>query len=498
MNRFELLRSAGLVVGLTVLAGCPAPPTVDSTTPPPITTAAPARQGPDRNGLPKPAAADDWALPTVATWTMENGIRVWHLEQRSTPLVSLGIIFPNGSASDPPGKAGLTGLTADMLDEGAGDRSALELGEDLQRLATDYHASPDVDGVSAKLDMLADKVGPSLAILSDILRKPRLSAEELQRRKSLWVAQAISRESNPGAVQALIERRVLYGDGYTGSSSYGTKTSLKRITLGDVKRQYAAVFQPEGATVIVVGAIDAPTLKKHLDASLGDWKGKPTAKPAKVAKAPLPTKAVYLADFPGSTQSAVSVVRRAEGVEAADYFASRVFNWALGGAFSSRLNLNLREDKGYTYGARSGFERHLHAGMFALSSKVKSETTRPSIDEMRAEIEKIGGAQPLSETEHAEAINGLMLGFPGRFERLSSTAGQLAYQAQVGRDANWLGAWPKKLREVTLEQARQSAKAHANLDDYVIVVAGDAQKLAATLEGLGPIYRCDAEGNCKK
>lgn len=485
-------------LGLAAIAGCPAPAAVDTTTPPPIATEAPTTPGPDRSGLPDPAAADDWSLPTVATWKMSNGIEVWHLEQHSTPLVSLRMVFPRGSASDPPGKAGLTGLTADMLDEGAGARSALEVGEALQRLATDYTASPDVDGVMAQLDMLADKVGPSLAILSDILRKPRLSAEELQRRQSLWVAQAISRESNPSAVQAYIERSVLYGNGYSGWSSYGTKTSLKKITLGDVKRQYAAVFQPEGATVIVVGAIDASTLKKHLEESLGDWKGKPTAKPAEVAEAPLPTKAVYLADFPGSTQSAVSVVKRADGVEAADYFSSRVFNWALGGAFSSRLNLNLREDKGYTYGARSGFERHLKAGMFSLSSQVKSETTRPSIDEMLAEIEKIGGSQPLSETEHDEAINGLMLGFPGRFERLSSTAGQLAYQAQVGRDANWLGAWPQKLRDVSLDAARQSAKSHANLDDYVIVVAGDAAKLESTLDGLGPIYRCDAEGRCKK
>ncbi|HHH28791.1 MAG TPA: insulinase family protein [Polyangiaceae bacterium] len=487
-----------LVAGLAAV-GCPAPPAADSTTPPPpIGTTEPEAPRPDRGKLPTPAEAADWSLPTVATWKMGNGMEIWHLEQRSTPLVSLRMVFPRGSASDPPGKAGLTGLTADMLDEGAGDRSALEIGEALQRLATDYSASPDVDGVMATMDMLADEVGPSLSILSDILRKPRLSAEELQRRQSLWIAQAISRESNPGAVQALIERRVLYGDGYSGWSSYGTKTSLKGIRLGDVKRQYAAVFQPEGVKVVVVGAIDAPTLKKHLEASFGDWKGKPTAKPAEVVEAPLPTKAVYLADFPGSTQSAVSVVRRADGVDASDYFSSRVFNWALGGAFSSRLNLNLREDKGYTYGARSGFERHLKAGMFGLSSKVKSETTRPSIDEMLAEIERIGGAQPLSETEHTEAIDGLMLGFPGRFERLSSTAGQLAYQAQVGRDANWLGAWPDKLRNVTLEQARQSAKAYADLDDYVIVVAGDAKKLESTLDGLGPIYRCDAEGRCKK
>ena len=119
------------------------------------------------------------------------------------------------------------------------------------------------------------------------------------------------------------------------------KTTLKRIRVPDVKRQYQAVIQPEGATIVVVGAIDAASLKGALDGALGDWKGKPTAKSADVAKPTLPTKAIYLADFPGSTQSALSLARRAAGHEAPDYFAARVFNWALGGAFTSRLNLNL-------------------------------------------------------------------------------------------------------------------------------------------------------------
>jgi zinc protease len=492
------LATASFTAILATLSGCPSPKPPPEVTTPPIDTTATVIPGPDRSRLPDPSEAVDWRLPKVNTWTMANGMEVWHLEQRAVPLVSLRMVFPNGSATDPPSKAGLTGLMADMLDEGAGDRSALELSEALQRLATDYNASPDVDGVMARLDMLADKVGPSLEILADILRRPRLPADELQRRKGLWVAQAISRESNPGAVQALIERRVLYGDCYCGWSSYGTKSTLKRITLGDVKRHYRALIQPEGVKVIVVGAIDAATLEKELEDKLGDWKGSPTVEPAEVKEAPLPSGAVYLADFPEATQSAVSVTRRAPGVGAADYFASQIFNWALGGAFSSRLNLNLREDKGYTYGARSGFERNRDAGLFSLSSKVKRETTRASIDEMLKELEAIGSGQPLSAREHEEAVDGLMLGFPGRFERLSSTAAQLAYQAEVGRSANWLGKWPQRLREVDLEAARQSAVAQSKLDDYVIVVAGDRAKIAGSLDGLGPIYTCDAEGNCQK
>jgi zinc protease len=488
-----------LTLGLTAL-GCPPPaPPLDVTAPPPIDTASAAPVGPDRSALPTPADAELWSLPNVASWKLPNGISVWHLEQTSAPLVSMRMTFPRGASSDPKGKAGLTALTADMLDEGAAGKSSLEIGEALQRLATDFGASTSTDDVTLSLDMLADAVGPSLALFADLTQRASLPREEFERRKGLWMAQALSRESNPDTARVSIVRRVLYGNGYGGSLSVGNKTTLKRITHADVARQFKAVFQPDGATIVVVGAIDRAKLEAELVDKFGGWKGKPSAAVTPVAASKLPTKAVYLSDFPGSTQSSVSVARRSDGVDAADYFPARVFNWALGGAFSSRLNLNLREDKGYTYGARSGFDRWKSAGMFMLSSRVKRETTRPSINEMLKEIESISGSQPVEAREHSEAINGLMLGFPGRFERLSSTAGQLVYQAAIGHDANWLGGWPGRLKQVDLEAARASAKAHGGLDDYAIIVAGDASTIGESLGGLDrPVFRCDAEGNCKR
>ncbi|MEM9877605.1 MAG: pitrilysin family protein, partial [Myxococcota bacterium] len=433
-----------------------------------------------------------------AEWTMPNGMRVWHLEQRSAPLVSVRMVFPQGAATDPLGKEGLTSLTGDMLDEGAGTLNALEIGDAFQRLATSYGTSAGVDAVTFRLDMLADELKPSLALAATLLRQPTFPPAEFARRKDLYVAGALSRESEPNAAVGLALRRVLFGKGYLGARPGGTKTSLKRITLADVKAHYSRIFRPEGATVVVVGAVAAPALKTALREVFGDWKGAAAAAvPADVKPAPLPAKAIYLVDFPGASQSTVVAARRTPGVGEADYFDGLVFNRALGGAFSSRLNLNLREDKGYTYGANSYFARYLRVGYHGLSARVKRETTRASVDEMLREIRDVSGARPVTEQEHREAIEGLVKGFPGRFERLSSTAGQIAAEAEEGRDVGWLGAWPSHVQKVTLEGARGAAQKYAETDAYALVIAGDTATFVDAMAELGrPLYTCDREGAC--
>lgn len=499
MSRFAA-GVAGLIMSVGLL-GCP--PAESPPPPPPEPAPQPPEPEPlapvDWSQLPTPAEASTWSLPEVNTWTMGNGMRVWHLEQSSAPLVSMRIVFPRGSATDPPGKEGLTALTGDMLDEGAAGKSALELDEAFQRLATDYGTSSDVDAVTVRLDMLADKLDPSLGLLADVLRRPSLPAEEFKRRKDLWVASALSRESDPSAAAAVVLRRVLYGRGYLGGRAAGTKTSLKAISHADIKAHYPAVFQPQGATIVVVGAVDAAALRGGLKKAFGDWKGSPTAKPAAVAPSELPAKAVYLVDFPKASQSTVIAARRAPGIGADDHFPALVFNRSLGGAFTSRLNLNLREDKGYTYGARSYFARYRNAGYHLLSAQVKGETTRPSVDEFLRELTDVATGRPISETEHQEAIDGLIKGFPGRFERLSSTAGQLASEAESGRPAGWLGAWPGRVKTASLDATRKAATRYAKPDDYVLVIAGATAGFKEALSELDrPFYTCDAEGHCRR
>ncbi|MCA9527343.1 MAG: insulinase family protein, partial [Myxococcales bacterium] len=178
-----------------------------------------------------------------------------------------------------------------------------------------------------------------------------------------------------------------------------------------------------------------------------------------------------------------------------DQLATDVFNWTIGGAFTSRLNLNLREDKGYTYGARSGFNRWRQAGFFSLGARVKADTTRASIDEIQKELADVTGARPVTDQERGEAVGGMLLGFPGDFERMASVAGQLTALVLDGHPSDYLQHWPARMEAVTTADANAMAKKYAH-GDFVIVVVGDKAALLPTLESLGlPVIEHDGQGN---
>jgi zinc protease len=265
-----------------------------------------------------------------------------------------------------------------------------------------------------------------------------------------------------------------------------------------VKAQYGAVVAPEGAAFVVVGGVEQARVAKALEERFGGWSGKPTAKAAAVSEGQ-PEKAVFFVDFPGATQTALTVARRAPGEGTPEYFPAMVMSRVLGEAFTSRLNLNLREAKGYTYGARSGFQRYASAGFFALSASVKRETTRASIDETFRELQDLCASRPVSETERDEAVSGLLLGFPGRFERGGDVAAQLASIPLHRRSDDWLEQWPGRVKAVGVADANAVAKGYCNPDDYVVVLAGDRKLVEPTLAGLERKVRFfDAQGKRAK
>lgn len=492
-----------LAVAALLSFGCAgAPPEPAKPLPPlpaPTPTPAPASvAAPDRARLPAPAATPAWALTKPEIFTLTNGMKVFFVEQGPTPLVSVLLVLPRGGATDPKGKAGLTALTADLLDEGAGGKDALELSEELQRIGTDYAASADVDNVMLAMNTIADSFEPSVKLLADIAIRPKLDAKEFARRKDQRIADALSAESEPASARAVVLRKALFASGYASELASGTRTTLGRISLGDVKAQYHAVFAAEGASLIVVGGIDRESVKRALEQSFGAWKGSAKAKDGAVS-AHKPEKAIFFVDFPGATQTSMTIATRAQGEGASDYFQALVMSRVLGEAFTSRLNLNLREAKGYTYGAGSSFRRFKALGLFGLSANVKRETTLPSIEESFKELRDLCASRPISETERNEAVNGLLLGFPGRFEHGGDVAGQLANIPLYGRAEDWLETWSSKVKAISVGQANEAAKSYCNPDDYVVVLAGDRKAVAPTLTGLErKVLYFDAQGKAVK
>ncbi len=465
-----------------------APPSVVEDAPPALV---------NRAQLPEPGPAPEWGPPEVTELPLSNGAKLWYLKKGSTPLVSVQLVLPNGASSDPVGKEGLTQFTIDMLDEGAGKLSALALSEELQRLATDYGGRAATDSVDLGMSLLASNFDASMKILADIVMHPKFGYQDFSRRKGQLISQATADEKDTGTGRINVARSVLFGKGYGSYSPGGDRVSLKRISLNDIKAQHKALFAPEGATFIVVGGIEIEAVKKGLEEAFKDWKGAPSAKP-RALEADGKSGGVHFVNYPGATQSALAIAVRAEPNDTKDYFQQEVYNWVLGGAFTSRLNLNLREDKGYTYGARSSFVRWNQTGFLWLAAKVKSETTRASIDEMLKEVAGPCGARPLSQKERDEAVNGMLLGFPGQFETVSGTAMQLAEARWEGHGPDWFSTYFASLDKVNLSGAQAVAKRYCDPKRYVVVVAGDLATVEPTLKDLGrELVTYDELGNVK-
>jgi len=400
------------------------------------------------------------------------------------PLVSLTLILPHGTETDPPGKDGLTSLTADLLDEGAGKLNALELGERLQGLATDLHVQAAVDSVVLSMELIAENFAPSVDLLADIVRRPKFDPAEFKRRKEQTVSQLLAAEADPHFGRRTAMYRALFAKGYAGGLPTGTRDTLKGITLGDVKSQYGKLVVGEGATFVVTGGIDQASVAENLKRAFGDWAGKARVETRPLAPPPGVGK-LFLTNYTGAAQSVIGVVRRAPGADASDLFPAMVFNRSFGEAFTSRVNLNLREDKGYTYGAASMFQRFRSAGFFAIVSDVRSDVTRASLDEILRELSDVCSTRPLVAQERDDSVSGLLLGNPSTFESIDLLGARFAQLAIYGRPLDWFELWPSRVAAVTLEQTNQVAQAYCQRSEFAIVVAGDAAKVAPTLDGIG-------------
>jgi len=391
---------------------------------------------------------------------------------------------PRGAETDPISKQGLTSLMADLLDEGAGKLNALALSEKLQALATELEISANTDGVVLSLQLIAENFARSLDVLADVVRRPRLDEQEFRRLRSQRVAQAIAAEADPQYARRNALYRGLFGQGYAGGWSQGTADSLKAITLADVQAHYRRLMAAEGSTFIVTGGIERETVAKELERAFGDWTGKPSTEARPLEPSPATGK-LFLANYAGAAQSTIGVVRRVAGADADDLFASTVFNRSFGEAFISRVNLNLREDKGYTYGATSIFQRIRQTGIFGIFSDVRSDATRASLDEILRELADVCSTRPLVAQERDESVQGLLLGYPGTFENAEALAESFTQIALQNRPLDWFERWPSRVAAVTLEQANQAAQRYCQRSDFDILVAGDAAQVAPALDGLG-------------
>jgi predicted Zn-dependent peptidase len=490
---------AALAASLQLAAcGSSAPPALA----PPAAAKAPAKAAevPASPLDDKPALATPKTFepPAPEVWKLPSGLTVWLVERHALPLVAATLVVPAGSSADPPDVPGLAHLTADLLDEGAGTRSAVELSSALQDLGAALSTSNTADGSFVRISVLKKNLAPALALFGDVVARPRFDAKEHKRVASLWANDLTKRADDPMSVTRVVWTAALYGSGSSyGHPADGLTRGVKGATLPAVKRFYGEHYRPDRAVLVVAGDVTRKEVTDLATSSLAGWSAKGSGAAAPPEPGPAPESArprLVLVDRPDAPQSVIAVVRDGVAARHKDAPPLDLVNTALGGSFTSRLNQNLREDHGWTYGARSGFTEVRGQGAFLAMAAVQTEVTIPALREMLRELELMA-AKGMSDDEVAKVRAQDRAALVQTYEAVDDTAERLAKLASLGLSPSFDVEASRARQAATKAQLDALARAHVGPAKATVVVVGPRDKLAELASlGLGEPAIWSAEG----
>ena len=490
MRNLSIVLVAHVAVALAACGGNEAPPPV-APQPPPVAPAPPPPTAPvdplgARPPLPPPPP---FVPPVPVTYTRPNGMTVWILERHALPIVSVQVVVPAGASQDPTDKGGLALATANMLDEGAGARGALDISRDIDRLGATLSTGAYADYAFASITTLKKNLAPASAILGDVIVKPTFLPVEWKRVHDLWMNELKARASEPDAVASVVSMRQLFGSDPYGHPSNGTLKSAAKVTLEDVKAFYGKTWRPDRATVVVAGDVTRAELDPLLDQVLGAWKApaKPETTPLSVGQAESKAREgrrVVVVDRADAPQSVLALVR--PGVAAADPEAPALVrvNTALGGSFTSRLNQDLREEHGWSYGAHSRFSFNKRRGLFSAQAAVHTEHTGEALQAMLADIDSL--AREGLTDEEVEKTRLIARGeLVDAFESVEAAARRLARNAAVGLPADHEAKAALALDHASKDDLRKLAAAHVDAKNAIIVIVGPRAAIKPQLDKIG-------------
>jgi predicted Zn-dependent peptidase len=449
-----------------------------------------AAQAPDRTKPPALGPAPALSLPQIQKRTLSNGLPVWIVELHEVPVAQVNLVVMSGTADDPAGKYGVSSLATAMLTEGAGSRSALEIADAIDFLGADLTAASAIDSASVRLHVPVARLADALPIMADVARRPTFPHEELDRLRQQRLTSLIQARDDPPTIASLAFSRVLYGPTHRyGTATMGTAETIRAFTPDDLRAFYTAAFRPDNATLIVVGDTTPDKAIPLLETSFGSWKT-PGARGGRVAL-PKPAvrarREVYLIDKPGAPQTQIRIGAVGVPRSTPDYFPLQVMNTILGGSFSSRLNMNLREKHGYTYGASSAFDMRAEAGPFSSAAGVQTDKTSESLKEFFNELNGI--LQPVPPDELARAKNYVALRFPGGFETTGDISRRLEEVLVYHLPDDYFSNYVQKINAVTAADVQRVARQYVQPDKLAVVVVGDRKTIEPGIQALnlGPI-----------
>jgi predicted Zn-dependent peptidase len=446
---------------------------------PPVLTA----QMPDRSKPPQPGPPPTLRLAPIHHFMLSNGLSVVLMEKHNVPVLQMNMVIRGGTANDSDGKSGLASVATAMLMDGAGSRDALQLADAIDYLGARINASARLHISSVVLSTSVERLDSALALYADVILRPTYPAVELERERKQRLTNLLQWRDEPRALASVIFDRTLFGTRHPyGIQSMGDEKSLRSFSGDDLHKFYEQYFHPGNATLIVVGDVTVNSLEPKLEAAFGRWEGGAVASAVIEPVAQVKKRGIFLVDKPGAAQTVIRIGRIGAARLSEDFYPLVVMNTILGGSFTSRLNQNLREKHGYTYGASSSFDFRPIPGPFVASASVQTAVSDKALKEFMNELEGI--LRPIPEAEIERAKNYVALGFPGNFQSVSQIASALEILVQYNLPDDYFNNYIEHILAVTGKDVERVAKKYIDPSAVDIILVGDRKEIEAGVKAL--------------
>ncbi len=437
----------------------------------------------------------DFRLPKVKPFSLKNGVKVFLVEQHALPIVSLDLNFDGGAMTDPKGKEGLASVCMGMLTEGTEKLDKLQYAEALADVASSVSAYATDDSTGLTLGSLTKHLQPTFELFVATLRSPGLRPSDFDRMIKRRIENVRQSKGNPASVAGRVTGTVLFGSQHP-FGTVTTEQSLQAITLDDCRQYATTYFKPGNARLFVVGDLTEAQVRAYFEkGELAAWRGAAPKLPTLGQPKTLQGR-IFFVHIPGSAQSQVSLLHFGPKRTAPDYFANSMMTSVFGGGFASRLNMNLREAKGYSYGARGGFGYTKQYGTFSASASVRTDSTYQTLLEIDREVKELwSGKTPITPDELAREKQGAILGLPGQFATAQAALGQYRRLVYFGLPLDYYGSFVSKVGQVNAAQVKAAAAKQLRPGQavYLVIGDGDAKMIVRNSEGKDVPYTKDGK-----
>jgi zinc protease len=454
----------------------------------------------DRSTLPEPGPPPTASFPALQRATLSNGLQIVLAERHTVPVVYFQLLLDAGYAADQHGIPGTASLAMTMLDEGTRRRTALQISDELAMLGASLGTGADLDESVVTLNALKENLDASLDIFADVILNPSFPQADFERLKRQRLAQIQQEKVQPFGMALRVLPALIYGEGHAYGvpfSGSGTEEAVARMTREDMQAFHQTWFKPNNATLVVVGDATMEEVRPKLERLFRDWRPGDVPEKNLATVAQRPSAAVYVLDRPGAQQSLILAGQVAPPKANPDELAIEAMNTVLGGDFTSRINMNLREDKHWTYGAGSVFIDARGQRPFFCYTQVQSDKTKEAIQEIYGELTGIIGDRPLTADELRKAVASRTLTLPGSWETNSAVLGSIDEIVRFGYPDDYFNTYAGRIRALRLADLNSAAHNTLHPDRMIWVVVGDKAQIMPGLQelGFGPVQEIDADGN---